>query len=164
VPIVVGVGITGSPVGLSRVNGAQRCSRGNAIRRNFQHALTRTNFNRMSYKLVDMIGYGSLVDLPNLVRIGSKMASPGGGEVWPNQGLAYLFFFFVSRDRALVTPVGRFGRVIRQNAWFGPRMCLLGFRKENFIVFTPKIPQNPTFWPRSMHFLWKTKMLITLEP
>jgi hypothetical protein len=49
----------------------------------------------MSYKLVDMIGYGSLVDLPNLVRIGSKMASPGGGEVWPNQGLAYLFFFFL---------------------------------------------------------------------
>jgi hypothetical protein len=40
----------------------------------------------------------------------------------------------------------------------------LGFRNINFIVFTPKIPQNPNFWAISMHFLWKTKMLITFEP
>ena len=139
--------ITGSPVGLSRVNGAQRCSRGNAIRRNFQHGLTRSILNRMSYKLAIIIAYGSVVDVPNLVRIGSKMASPGGGEIWPNQGLAWLFLFFYSRDRVLVRPVDRFGRVIRQNACFGPRMCLLGFRKINFIFFTPKIPQNPNFRP-----------------
>ena len=35
--------------------------------------------------------------------------------------------FCVPRDRAPVKPVGRFGRVIRQNACFGTRRCLLGF-------------------------------------
>jgi hypothetical protein len=66
------------------------------------------------------------------------------------------FFFFVSRDRALVKPVSRFWRVIRQNACFGPRRCLLGFRKIKISVFTPKIAKNPNFGALSMHFLWKT--------
>jgi len=157
--------ITGSPVGLSRVNGDQRCSRGNAIMRNFQHGLTRTILNWMSYKLVIMIAYGSLVNVPNLVRIGSKMASPGRDEVSWNQGLACLFmFFFVSRDRVLVKRVDRFSPKMAQKTRNGVHMCLLGFRKINFIVFTPKIPKNPYFWALSMHFLWKTKMLITFEP
>ena len=49
--------ITGSPVGLSRVNGAQRCSRGKAILRNFQHGLARSIVNRMSQKLALMLVY-----------------------------------------------------------------------------------------------------------
>ena len=53
--------------------------------------------------------------------------------------------FLVPQDRALVKPVGRFWRVIRQNACFGTRRCLLGFRKINISVFTPKIAKNPNF-------------------
>ena len=102
----------------------------------------------------------SPINVPNLVRIGSSIASPGGGEISPNARLACLFFsfyVFFSRDRAQVKPVGRFRRVIRQNACFGPRRCLLGSRKINFSVFTPKIAKNPNFGALSMHFLWKTK-------
>ena len=72
--------------------------------------------------------------------------------------------FYVPRESALVKPVGRFWRVIRQNACFGTRRCLFGFRKINISVFTPKIAKNPNFGALSMHFLWKTKMLITFEP
>ena len=53
--------------------------------------------------------------------------------------------FYVPRDRALVKPVGRFWRLIRQNACFGTRRCLLGFRKINISVFTIKIAKNQ-FW------------------
>ena len=39
--------------------------------------------------------------MPNLVRIGTAMASPGGGEIWRNGGLACLFlgFFLFSGSR-----------------------------------------------------------------
>jgi len=40
--------ITGSPAGLSRVNGAERCSAGLAIMRYFQNGLTRSVLNRTS--------------------------------------------------------------------------------------------------------------------
>ena len=46
-------------------------------------------------------------------------------------------YFCVCRDRTLVKPVDRFWRVIRQNACFGTRSCLLGIRKINISVFTP---------------------------
>ena len=72
--------------------------------------------------------------------------------------------FYVPRDRALVKPVGRFWRVIRQNACFGTRRCLLGFMEINISVFTPRIAKNPNFGALLMHFLWKTKMPITFEP
>ena len=49
------------------------------------------------------------------------------------------------RDIALVQPVDRFGQVTRQNARFGTRRCLLGSRKLNISVFTPKIAKNPIF-------------------
>ena len=62
--------ITGSPVGLSRVNGAQRCNRGKAILRNFQHGLARAIVNRMSQKLAFMLAYRRLINVPNLVVIG----------------------------------------------------------------------------------------------
>ena len=75
-----------------------------------------------------------------------------------------LFRFFYTRDRAPVKPVGQFWRVIRQNACFAPRRCLLGFRKIKISVSTPKIAKNPNFGALSMHLLWKTKMLITFEP
>ena len=71
--------------------------------------------------------------------------------------------FYVPWDRALVKPVGRFWRVIRQNVWFGTRRCTFGFRKINISVFTPKIVKNPNFGALSNNFLWKTKMLITFE-
>ena len=54
--------------------------------------------------------------------------------------------FYVPRDRALVKPVGRFWRVIRQNACFGTRRCPLGFRKINISAFTPKIAKKTQFW------------------
>ena len=72
--------------------------------------------------------------------------------------------FCVPRDSALVNPVDRFGRAICQNACFGTMRCLLGFRKINVSVFTHKIAKNPNFGTLSMHFLWKTKMIITFEP
>ena len=67
--------------------------------------------------------------------------------------------FFVPRDSALVKRVDRFWQMIRQNACFGTGSCLLGFRKINVSVFTPKIAKNPICWTLSMHFLRKTKML-----
>ena len=72
--------------------------------------------------------------------------------------------FYVPRESALVKPVDRFGRVIRQNACFGSRTCLPVFRNIHISVFTPKIAKNPNLGALSMHFLWKTKMLITFEP
>ena len=72
--------------------------------------------------------------------------------------------FYVLRDRALVKPVGRLWRVIRESACFGTRRCPLGFRKINISVFTPKFAKNPNFGALSMHFLWKTKMPIPFEP
>jgi len=127
--------------------------------RYFQSDLTRSVLSRTSWKLALMIGSRGLTIVPNLVRIGSAGSSPGADEISRNRGLACLFFvlFFFSRDRALVKPVGRFWRVIRQNACFGPRRCLLGFRKINIPVFTPKIAKNPNFGALSMHFLWKNK-------
>ena len=53
--------------------------------------------------------------------------------------------FFVPLDSTLVKPVDRFLRVIRQNACFGTRMCLWGFRKINNSVFTPKIAKTQKF-------------------
>ena len=62
----------------------------------------------------------------------SKMAADG-------------IIFYVPRDRALVKPVGRFSRVIRQNACFVTRRCPFGFRMINISVFTPKIAKKPNF-------------------
>jgi len=39
-----------------------------------------------------------------------------------------------------------------------------GSRKVNISVFTPKIARKPNFEAFSMHFLWKTEMLIAFEP
>ena len=74
------------------------------------------------------------------------------------------FFRFVPWKIWQITIVDRFGRVIHQNACFGARKCLLGFTKIQISVFTPKIPQNPQFLVLPMHFLWKTKILITFQP
>ena len=79
------------------------------------------------------------------------------GEKFRQMHALRAFFPFFSRDRALVKPVGRFWRVIRQNACFGPSRCPFGSRKINISVFTPQNRQNPNFWALSMHFLWKTK-------
>ena len=51
--------------------------------------------------------------------------------------------FLAFLDRAVVKRVDRFGRVIRQNACFGPRMCLSGSKKINILVSTPKISKKP---------------------
>ena len=64
--------------------------------------------------------------------------------------------FCVPRYRPLVKPVGRLCRVIRQNACFGTRRCLVGFRKIKISVLTPKIDKTPNFGALTMHFQWKT--------
>ena len=80
------------------------------------------------------------------------------------EALRALFCFFVClffyRDRALVKPVGQFWRVIRQNACFGPMRCLLGFRKDKYFSFTPKIAQNPNLGALSMHFPLNIDLLL----
>ena len=73
------------------------------------------------------------------------------GRRWrPHVGVKYtvgvtFFFFFYSRARAQVKRGDRFFRKIRQNAWIGARMCLLGVsntRDKILGVLCPKNPQN----------------------
>ena len=65
--------------------------------------------------------------------------------------------FCVIRYHVLVKPVGRFWRVIRQNACFDKRRCLLGFRMIKNFSLHPQNRQNSNFCALTMHFLWKTK-------
>ena len=78
----------------------------------------------------------------------------------------FCFLFFVSRDRALVKPAGRFRQMIRQNAWFGPRMCLLGFRKiKKKSSSHPQNRKKPEFCGSFKAFPMENKeMLTTFEP
>ena len=69
-------------------------------------------------------------------------------------------FFHWSSPQATI--VDRFGRVIRQNACLDASRCLFGFTKIQSSVFTPQIPKNAILVP-PMHFLWKTKILITFQ-
>ena len=61
--------------------------------------------------------------------------------------------FCVTRDSALVNPVDRFRRGIRQNACLGTMRCLVWFGKINISVFDPKIAKKKTILCISMHFL-----------
>ena len=73
--------------------------------------------------------------------------------------------FYVPRYRALVKPVGRFWRTIHQNACFGTkREGPFGVQKDRDFSVHPENRQKPNFGALSMHFLRKTKMLITFEP
>jgi len=54
--------------------------------------------------------------------------------------------FVCSYDHALVKPVGRFWRVIRQNACFGTRKCLFGVQKDKCFSFHPYNRPKPQFW------------------
>ena len=64
---------------------------------------------------------------------------------WKSKMAVDAIIFVCSRHRVLVKPVGRFWRVIRQNACFGTRRCPLGFRKIKISVCTPKIAKTPIF-------------------
>ena len=79
------------------------------------------------------------------------------GRRWrPHVGVKYTvgvtffsFFLFYSRARAQVKRGNRFFRKIRQNAWIGARMCLLGSRIHELKIWGCFAPKTPKITPRN---------------